>query len=84
MDPIMEISRRYDDLFIIEDCAQTLLASYKGRLCGTIGHVGCFSFQQSKHLTTGDGGNRPARALNEVIERPLRNNLIIDSPCEIH
>ena len=61
MDPIMEISRRHDDLFIIEDCAQTLLASYKGRLCGTIGHVGCFSFQQSKHLTTGDGGNRPGR-----------------------
>jgi perosamine synthetase len=56
MDPIMEISSRHDDLFVIEDCAQTLLASYKGRLCGTIGHVGCFSFQQSKHLTTGDGG----------------------------
>ena len=55
MDPIMEIARRHD-LIVIEDCAQALLATYKGRLCGTIGHIGCFSFQQSKHMTTGDGG----------------------------
>jgi dTDP-4-amino-4,6-dideoxygalactose transaminase len=55
MDPIMDIAAEHD-LCVIEDCAQALLAYYKGRLCGTIGHIGCFSFQQSKHLTTGDGG----------------------------
>jgi dTDP-4-amino-4,6-dideoxygalactose transaminase len=55
MDAIMEVANRHN-LFVIEDCAQAHLATYKGRLCGTIGHVGCFSFQQSKHMTTGDGG----------------------------
>jgi len=55
MDAIMAIADRHD-LFVIEDCAQAHLATYKGRLCGTIGHLGCFSFQQSKHMTTGDGG----------------------------
>lgn len=55
MDAIMAIAAKHD-LFVIEDCAQALLAYYKGRLCGTIGHLGCFSFQQSKHMTTGDGG----------------------------
>jgi dTDP-4-amino-4,6-dideoxygalactose transaminase len=55
MDPIMKIARAHD-LFVIEDCAQAHLTRYKGRLVGTIGDIGCFSFQQSKHMTTGDGG----------------------------
>ena len=55
MDAIMAIAGKHN-LFVIEDCAQAHLATYKGRLCGTIGHLGCFSFQQSKHMTTGDGG----------------------------
>jgi perosamine synthetase len=41
---------------LIEDCSQAHLARYDGRLVGTIGDIGCFSFQQSKHMTTGDGG----------------------------
>ena len=55
MDPIMEIARKHD-LFVIEDCAQAHMTRYHGRLVGTIGDMGCFSFQQSKHITTGDGG----------------------------
>lgn len=55
MDAIMAIAKRHN-LFVIEDCAQAHLAYYKGKLCGTIGNLGCFSFQQSKHMTTGDGG----------------------------
>jgi perosamine synthetase len=55
MDEIMAIARRHN-LFVIEDCAQAHMARYKGKLCGTIGNLGCFSFQQSKHMTTGDGG----------------------------
>lgn len=55
MDAIMAIARKHD-LFVIEDCAQAHLAYYKGRLCGTIGDIACFSFQQSKHMSTGDGG----------------------------
>ncbi len=55
MDPIMALARKHN-LLVIEDCAQAHMARYKGRLTGTIGDVGCFSFQQSKHMTTGDGG----------------------------
>ena len=55
MDPIIDIARKYD-LFIIEDAAQAHRAEYKKRLVGSIGNLGCFSFQQSKHITTGDGG----------------------------
>lgn len=55
MDAIMAIARRHN-LAVIEDCAQAHLAYYKGKLCGTFGDLACFSFQQSKHMTTGDGG----------------------------
>jgi len=41
---------------IIEDCAQAYLTEYHGRLVGTMGEMGCFSLQQSKHITCGDGG----------------------------
>jgi dTDP-4-amino-4,6-dideoxygalactose transaminase len=55
MDGIMEIARRRG-LAVIEDCCQAYLAEHKGKLVGTIGDMGCFSLQQSKHITTGDGG----------------------------
>jgi dTDP-4-amino-4,6-dideoxygalactose transaminase len=41
---------------LIEDCAQAFLSRSRGRLVGTIGAVGCFSLQQGKHITTGEGG----------------------------
>ena len=41
---------------VVEDCAEAALAEYKGLMVGTIGDWGVFSFQQSKHMTTGDGG----------------------------
>ncbi len=41
---------------MIEDCAQAFLARRAGRLVGTIGSIGCFSSQQGKHMTTGEGG----------------------------
>ena len=55
MDAMMEIAKRHN-LPLIEDCSQAHLTQYKGRVVGSIGHIGCFSFQQSKHMTTGDGG----------------------------
>lgn len=41
---------------VIEDCAQAFLASYNRRFVGAIGKIGCFSLQQGKHVTTGEGG----------------------------
>lgn len=41
---------------VIEDCAQAFLASDHGRFVGTMGRIGCFSLQQGKHVTTGEGG----------------------------
>lgn len=55
MDPILELARKHD-LRIIEDCAQCVLGQYRGRLVGTMGDIGSFSFENSKHLSTGDGG----------------------------
>jgi len=55
-DAIMALADRHN-LTVIEDDAQCFLARYKGRLVGTIGHAASFSFQGSKHMTTGgDGG----------------------------
>ena len=55
MTAITEIAQRHH-LPIIEDCSQAHVTEYKGQLLGTIGDIGCFSLQQSKHMTTGDGG----------------------------
>jgi perosamine synthetase len=55
MDPIMSLARQHN-LLVIEDNAECFLGRYKGRLAGTIGHAGSFSFQSSKHMTSGEGG----------------------------
>ena len=55
MDPIMELAGRHH-LPVIEDGSQAYLATYRGRLVGTIGAIGCFSLQQGKHMTCGEGG----------------------------
>ena len=55
MDPLMEICRRHG-LFCLEDDAQCFLGYYRGRVVGSIGHASSFSFQSSKHLTSGEGG----------------------------
>lgn len=55
MDPINDIGRKHK-LAVVEDACQAWLAQYKGRKCGTIGDLGCFSFQESKHIPSGEGG----------------------------
>lgn len=55
MDEIMKISEKYG-LYVIEDATESLGAEYKGRMTGTIGHIGCFSFNGNKIITTGGGG----------------------------
>jgi perosamine synthetase len=55
MDPIMALADK-QGLTVIEDNAECFLGTYKGRLVGTLGHCSSFSFQSSKHLTSGEGG----------------------------
>jgi perosamine synthetase len=58
--PVAELRALADEhgLILIEDCAQAYLTrcAPDGALAGTVGHLGCFSLQQSKHITAGDGG----------------------------
>jgi perosamine synthetase len=55
MTDILELARAHN-LPVIEDCAQAFLARHRGRSVGTLGSIGCFSLQQGKHITTGEGG----------------------------
>jgi len=55
MDAVNAIARA-KGLRVVEDACQAWLAEYKGRKCGTLGELGCFSFQQSKHIPAGEGG----------------------------
>lgn len=55
MDAINAIARPRG-LKVVEDACQAWLAEYKGRKCGTLGDLGCFSFQESKHIPAGEGG----------------------------
>lgn len=63
MDTIMDIARRHD-LKVVEDAAQGVMSSYKGKALGTIGDFGCYSFHETKNYSMGEGGalviNNPA------------------------
>jgi perosamine synthetase len=68
MDPIMEMAEEYN-ITIIEDSAQTLLGKYKNRIAGTLGHIGVFSFENTKHITTGGEGGMIVTDDGEFAER---------------
>jgi len=55
MTALLEIARRHR-LYVIEDCAQSFDAKHRGRKVGTMGDIGCFSLNQYKHISCGDGG----------------------------
>lgn len=55
MDPLLELAREHN-LKIVEDCAHAHGGQYKGRGAGSMGDIGCFSFQESKLMTAGEGG----------------------------
>jgi dTDP-4-amino-4,6-dideoxygalactose transaminase len=65
MDPILDIARRHG-LMVIEDAAQALLSTYRGRQAGALGDLACFSFHETKNAMSGEGGaltvNNPALA----------------------
>lgn len=55
MDTIMDIAARHK-LYVIEDAAQGMMSTYKGRALGTIGDFGCYSFHETKNYSMGEGG----------------------------
>ena len=55
MDAIMEIAQRHD-LKVVEDAAQGVMSTYKGKSLGTIGDYGCYSFHETKNYSMGEGG----------------------------
>lgn len=55
MDKIMDIAKKYN-LMVVEDAAQAVMSTYKGKACGTIGDFGCFSFHETKNYSMGEGG----------------------------
>lgn len=56
MDTIMSIAEQHD-LFVVEDAAQGVMSSYKGRALGGIGHLGAYSFHETKNVISGEGGS---------------------------
>lgn len=62
MDTIMAIAERHR-LLVIEDAAQGVQANYRGRPLGSIGHLGCYSFHETKNIISGEGG---ALLINDV------------------
>jgi dTDP-4-amino-4,6-dideoxygalactose transaminase len=73
MDPIVDLCRQ-KGIRLIEDCAQAFGCTYNGKPVGTLGDIGCFSLQQTKHMTAGEGGMVVAR--DEALSRRMR--LFID------
>ena len=55
MDTIMEIAKKHN-LMVVEDAAQAVMSTYKGKTLGTIGDFGCFSFHETKNYSMGEGG----------------------------
>ena len=55
MDPLLKIAKKYN-LKVIEDAAEVIGQTYKGRQCGSFGDISTFSFYPNKHVTTGEGG----------------------------
>jgi dTDP-4-amino-4,6-dideoxygalactose transaminase len=55
MDVIMDIADRHG-LFVVEDAAQGIMSTYKGRSLGSIGHLGAYSFHETKNIISGEGG----------------------------
>ena len=67
MDTILDIAKKYN-LYVIEDAAQGVMSTYKGRALGSIGHLGAFSFHETKNYHSGEGGALLINS-NEFTER---------------
>ena len=70
MDTIMDIAKRHN-LIVIEDAAQGIMSTYKGKALGTIGDYGCFSFHETKNYSMGEGGALLIHDENKVEEAEI-------------
>lgn len=70
MDTIMEIARR-NHLLVVEDAAQGVMSSYKGKALGTIGDLGCYSFHETKNYSMGEGGALLIRREKDIEEAEI-------------
>ncbi|MCI1680576.1 MAG: dTDP-4-amino-4,6-dideoxygalactose transaminase [Ewingella americana] len=68
MDTIMQLAEKYN-LFVVEDAAQGVMSTYKGKALGAIGHIGCFSFHETKNYTAGGEGGATLINDKALIER---------------
>ncbi|EPL6456860.1 MULTISPECIES: dTDP-4-amino-4,6-dideoxygalactose transaminase [Providencia] len=68
MDTIMNIAKKHD-LFVIEDAAQGVMSTYKGKALGTIGHIGCYSFHETKNYSSGGEGGATLINDKDLISR---------------
>lgn len=68
MDTIMALAKKYN-LYVVEDAAQGVMSTYKGKALGTIGHIGCFSFHETKNYTSGGEGGATLINVPELVER---------------
>jgi len=83
MDEINEISKKYN-LFVIEDAAEAHGAEYKGKKCGSLSDIGCFSFYANKILTTGEGGMCVTNNLKLAEKMKKLRNHAFEIPRFIH
>ena len=65
MDEIMDIAKR-NELYVVEDAAQGVMGTYKGRALGSIGNYGCYSFHETKNYSMGEGGALLVRDEDDV------------------
>lgn len=70
MDVIMDIARRHG-LLVIEDAAQGMMSTYKGKALGTIGDFGCYSFHETKNYSMGEGGALLIKNPEKVLEAEI-------------
>jgi dTDP-4-amino-4,6-dideoxygalactose transaminase len=78
MDPIMELSRKHG-FYVVEDACQAVGGAYKGRMLGSIGHIGAFSFNYFKNMTCGEGG-----AVVTTDEEWARRIMCAVDPCNFY
>ena len=83
MDKIMDIARRHN-LIVIEDCAESHGATWKGKITGGFGDMGCFSFYVNKVITTGEGGMVVTNDAKLAERLRLLRNLAFTKPRFLH